>query len=275
MIVEVEMINWRAYDQTSFKFKPGLNFIMGPNGKGKTSILEAISYALTGDVSVVDNPKDFLRDPKKPGTVKLTLAIKGKNYLIERTQMPDKAGDVFLYDIDENQRLATHHKNVTPKIEEIIGVSSDFLKRIIYMAEGDVFRFLRQPPKDALNQQVQRVLGLTQLDVFQDAIKAAKSNLRDRAKTLKLIQKRIQELLLGNLSLDETISDLDEKREIMLKQVLESQDAISRFDAQYQKVFELRQKIEGNLNFLKGSNQYWSNLEQKPLPDTLTQLNFE
>ena len=278
MIVEVEMINWRAYDHKSFKFMAGLNFIMGPNGKGKTSILEAISYALTGDVSVVDNPKDLLRDPQKPGTVKLTLAINGKNYLVERTQLPQRAGDASLYDVAENKQLAVHHKNVNSKIEELIGVSSDFLKRIIYMAEGDVFRFLQQPPGKALNQQVYRVLGLTQLDLFKEAIKAAKSKLRDQAKDLKLIQKRIQDLPIKNLSLEDIISGLDEKREIMLKQVLESQDAISRFDSQYQNIFDLRQKIEGNLSFLKESSQYWSALQDKPFLlyfDELQQITAE
>ena len=278
MIVEVEMINWRAYDHKSFKFMAGLNFIMGPNGKGKTSILEAISYALTGDVSVVDNPKDLLRDPQKPGTVKLTLAINGKNYLVERTQLPQRAGDASLYDVTENKQLAVHHKNVNSKIEELIGVSSDFLKRIIYMAEGDVFRFLQQPPGKALNQQVYRVLGLTQLDLFKEAIKVAKSKLRDQAKDLKLIQKRIQDLPIKNLSLDVIISGLDEKREIMLKQVLESQDAISRFDSQYQNIFDLRQKIEGNLSFLKESSQYWSALQDKPFLlyfDELQQITAE
>ncbi len=278
MIVEVEMINWRAYDHKSFKFIAGLNFIMGPNGKGKTSILEAISYALTGDVSVVDNPKDLLRDPQKPGTVKLTLAINGKNYLVERTQLPQRAGDASLYDVAENKQLAVHHKNVNSKIEELIGVSSDFLKRIIYMAEGDVFRFLQQPPGKALNQQVYRVLGLTQLDLFKEAIKAAKSKLRDQAKDLKLIQKRIQDLPIKNLSLEDIISGLDEKREIMLKQVLESQDAISRFDSQHQNIFDLRQKIEGNLSFLKESSQYWSALQDKPFLlyfDELQQITAE
>lgn len=278
MIVEVEMINWRAYDHKSFKFMAGLNFIMGPNGKGKTSILEAISYALTGDVSVVDNPKDLLRDPQKPGTVKLTLAINGKNYLVERTQLPQRAGDASLYDVAENKQLAVHHKNVNSKIEELIGVSSDFLKRIIYMAEGDVFRFLQQPPGKALNQQVYRVLGLTQLDLFKEAIKAAKSKLRDQAKDLKLIQKRIQDLPIKNLSLEDIISGLDEKREIMLKQVLESQDAISRFDSQHQNIFDLRQKIEGNLSFLKESSQYWSALQDKPFLlyfDELQQITAE
>lgn len=278
MIIEVEMINWRAYDHKSFKFNAGLNFIMGPNGKGKTSILEAISYALTGDVSVVDNPKDLLRDPQKPGTVKLTLAINGKNYLVERTQLPQRAGDASLYDVTENKQLAVHHKNVNSKIEELIGVSSDFLKRIIYMAEGDVFRFLQQPPGKALNQQVYSVLGLTQLDLFKEAIKVAKSKLRDQAKDLKLIQKRIQDLPIKNLSLDVIISGLDEKREIMLKQVLESQDAISRFDSQYQNIFDLRQKIEGNLSFLKENSQYWSALQGKPFLlyfDELQQITAE
>lgn len=265
MIVEVEMTNWRAFDQQKYNFKPGLNFIMGPNGKGKTSILEAVSYALTGEVSVVDDPIQLLRNPDKPGTVKLIFSVKERLYRIERTQLPEKAGDASLYDLVDNKRLAFYHKNVTSKVEELMGVSSDFLRRIIYMAEGDVFLFLKQPPGKALNQQVQRVLGLTQLDQFKEAIKTAKTILRDRAKIYKSIQHRLSDLSVKGSLLDDIVADLGKQREILMKLTLEIQDEMTRFNSQYQMMFNLGNKIEEGLYILKGNKEYWSILQQRPL----------
>ena len=265
MIVEVEVTNWRAYDHQVFKFLPGLNFIMGPNGKGKTSILEAISYGLTGNVSVVDDIRQLLKNPEEPGNVKLIFDVKGKHYLIERTQLPEKAGDASLYEMDTNKRLAFYHKNVNSKVEELLGVSTDFLRRIIYMAEGDVFRFLKQPPGKALNQQVQHVLGLTQLDQFREAIKVARTKLRDSSKTLKAIQQKITELSKRGIVLDNAVNDLGNERENLLKQALAIQDEMTRFEEQYQKMFELGRKIEESQNILKGNAEYWNNLQQQPI----------
>jgi DNA repair exonuclease SbcCD ATPase subunit len=52
MITYLKMINWRAYDEKEFYFKKGITFLMGANGSGKTSILEAISYAFTGEAAL-------------------------------------------------------------------------------------------------------------------------------------------------------------------------------------------------------------------------------
>ncbi len=130
------MTNWRAYDYQSFTFLPGINFIMGPNGKGKTSILEAISFALTGESSIVDNRNRLLRDPNKPATVSLIFEIDGKKYKIDRTQLPGKAGEAFLIDLSDNKQLASTKKEVTEAIESLIGVSADFLRRIVYWQKG-------------------------------------------------------------------------------------------------------------------------------------------
>lgn len=95
MITYLKMINWRAYDEKEFHFKKGITFLMGANGSGKTSILEAISYAFTGEAALFTggDRTQLLRNPKKPGTVTLRLEVADFEYEIERTQKPDRAGD--------------------------------------------------------------------------------------------------------------------------------------------------------------------------------------
>lgn len=45
-ILEVKLENFKSYDEKTFEFTSGANAICGPNGSGKTSIIEAISWAL-------------------------------------------------------------------------------------------------------------------------------------------------------------------------------------------------------------------------------------
>ena len=68
MIVQnVDIKNFRGIEYASIEFKPGFNLIKGENGKGKTSILEAISVGLGGfiagfsDVSTRHFSKDEIR----------------------------------------------------------------------------------------------------------------------------------------------------------------------------------------------------------------------
>lgn len=270
MITEVEMINWRAFEKRKFTFKPGLNFIMGSNGRGKTSILEAISYGLTGEPSVVNDRDELLRDPEKPATVKLSFKVDGKVYRIERTQQPGRAGEAHLYDPISRKSLAATHKGVTSKVEELTGVSADFLQRIIYMAEGDVFRFLKNPPGKAMNQQVQQVLGLTQLDQFQEGIKLAEKELKNDMKGLKELQLRIENLdIAASQTLDGMIGYLDSQRNTLMEQVLNFQDELTRSKGQSQALMDLGEKIERNIPQLRTDPRIWEQAQQMPVSTSL------
>ncbi|HRD22675.1 MAG TPA: DNA replication and repair protein RecF [Candidatus Hydrothermia bacterium] len=44
MLVDISLTFFRNFHEKNFKFEDGLNFIIGPNGSGKTNILEAIGY---------------------------------------------------------------------------------------------------------------------------------------------------------------------------------------------------------------------------------------
>ena len=43
-IDSIQVKDWRNFQEASYQLKPGLNFITGQNGCGKTNLLEAISY---------------------------------------------------------------------------------------------------------------------------------------------------------------------------------------------------------------------------------------
>ncbi|RKY98623.1 MAG: DNA replication and repair protein RecF, partial [Candidatus Hydrothermota bacterium] len=43
-IKNIDLTNFRNFRSASFRFEDGLNFIVGPNGVGKTNLLEAIAY---------------------------------------------------------------------------------------------------------------------------------------------------------------------------------------------------------------------------------------
>jgi recombinational DNA repair ATPase RecF len=47
-ILNLELINYRLFKESNFKFNKGINIIFGYNSTGKTSILEAINLILTG-----------------------------------------------------------------------------------------------------------------------------------------------------------------------------------------------------------------------------------
>ncbi len=48
MLCDIRLQNYRSYIDASFEFGEGVNIIVGPNGSGKTNLLEAIQVVLVG-----------------------------------------------------------------------------------------------------------------------------------------------------------------------------------------------------------------------------------
>lgn len=60
-LAEIHLINFRNFQKKSFYFEDGLNVITGPNGIGKTNLLEAIGYIATGKSIRKTNDNELIR----------------------------------------------------------------------------------------------------------------------------------------------------------------------------------------------------------------------
>lgn len=161
-------------DFTQFGDK-GIYLITGDTGAGKSTLFEAISYALYGTtVSGKDRDAEMLRnksaDDDTETFVELTFLSHGKeyrvyrspNYLLEaKVKSRKKSGDdssssaknrehknVFeLHCPFEGLRL-TNEKEGTKKIESIIGIGKNNFKKISMIAQGEFMDVIRVETKE-------------------------------------------------------------------------------------------------------------------------------
>ncbi len=97
MINSIRLQNFRSYDDESFEFEPGVNIIVGPNGSGKTNLLEAILTTATGssyrarDEDLIHFDKDWARlDVSTAGHQRATKLIKSKGRVLKNYVFDDK-----------------------------------------------------------------------------------------------------------------------------------------------------------------------------------------
>lgn len=276
MINYVEMTNWRLYEHHEMHFSPGITFLMGPNGVGKTSILEAVAYALTGEPSTVTHRGKLLRDPSQLATVRLSFTVDGKQYLVQRSQSHERADKAQLLRASDNRRLASSHKHVTAKIEDLMGVSADFLQRIVYMAEGDVFRFLNEPPGRAVDSQIRHVLGLTQLDEFVQGMAKAQREIRDRVRALqRLLQQMEQMDVHCNADLEQRLHDTDASRGQLLDNLRSAQQKISEHRRENEDLLRLTLLLDQALPSLRSDAAIWQRAQDTPVLALYPQLEQE
>jgi DNA repair exonuclease SbcCD ATPase subunit len=106
MINRIGLKNWRAYESALIPFEEGTTFIVAPNGIGKTSLLEAAQFALTGDSTNLTAPVLLHEDHAE---VELALQLSPGRVLVIRRALyadPKKPPALFatIGDADASER---------------------------------------------------------------------------------------------------------------------------------------------------------------------------
>jgi exonuclease SbcC len=168
----------------------GLYLITGETGSGKTTIFDAISYALFGKASgrARDNYK-MLRSDYASGRVKtsvsLDFAAGGAVYNITRAITPHiarKTGETTYTDSVAltlaDKTTLDRDREVSAKISEIIGLDRDQFAQIVMLAQNDFLRFL-QSGTDERVKILRRIFGTGSLKYFQETLKARSKEASD------------------------------------------------------------------------------------------------
>ena len=150
-------------EQTEISFerlgKQGLFLISGDTGAGKTTLFDAICFALFGEASGSNRGVDSMRsDFAKPQTksfVSLTFSHQGRQYRVVRNPayqrpklrgegMTAESADAALYQESGAERatLATGFTPVKNEIETILGVDAKQFKQISMIAQGEFLKLL-------------------------------------------------------------------------------------------------------------------------------------
>ncbi|MBA3442420.1 MAG: SMC family ATPase [Pyrinomonadaceae bacterium] len=117
-VTRVELEDIKSYERAEFTFERGTTAIVGRNGAGKTTILEAIAWAL---FDVLDYRKeDFLRRGAKRGSVSVTFEsdVDERQYTVHR----DTGQRYYVHDPVLNLRLAEGKTDVTAFVHQHLGI---------------------------------------------------------------------------------------------------------------------------------------------------------
>lgn len=133
----------------------GLYLITGDTGAGKTTIFDAVTFALYGEASGENRQAEMFRSkyaaPETPTYVELTFAYAGQVYDVKRNpeyQRPKSRGEGFTTEKANAElrypdgRVVTKRKEVDRAVAEIMGVDRSQFTQIAMIAQGDFLKLL-------------------------------------------------------------------------------------------------------------------------------------
>ena len=139
----------------------GIYLITGPTGAGKTTIFDAICFALYGKMSSKSRePNDFQsqhRQDDAPTEVVLRFEVHGREYTVTRSfkRTKSRGSDGFRFDKKQLVELQqpeeapiTKVDDVNKRIEEILGIGFEQFTKIVMLAQGEFRKFLDADTKE-------------------------------------------------------------------------------------------------------------------------------
>lgn len=196
----------------------GLYLITGDTGAGKTTVFDAVTYALYGEASGDYREPGMLRskyaDPSVPTFVELTFLYSGKTYTVRRNpqyERPKARGEGFTMEragaelfLPDGQVIA-QPREVNSKIVEIMGVDRNQFSQIAMIAQGDFLKLLLASTEDR-KRIFQKIFRTRRYFVLQERLKSETARM---AKEYEAASASIRQYIDGILCSEDDVLALE------------------------------------------------------------------
>ena len=234
---KVRLKNFVSYEDSNYvEFERGTTLIIGPNGSGKTALIDGIMYSLFGENLRSKRLEDLLTiNSNKPLEVELFFEEGGKIYRVMRTWDKKKGSSAHLYWVKEGRDvlIAEGRTSVDGKIREIIGMDTNTAINTTYFKQGEIEGLLSQE-RSKRKEIIDRLLGIKD---FENAYSLMKDIIYKVEKIRDDMEKNEKEVSKNLENIKERMNDLE-------KNIEEERERIREIEGKIAKLEERKEGLE-------------------------------
>lgn len=254
--------------------KSELFLITGDTGAGKTTIFDAISFALFNEVSGSNRPISSLRSNfalTEETYVELKFEHKNQIYKVSRKPQYErlkKSGEgtttsIADASLEYNDKVITGTKNVNDKIIEILGINAKQFKQISMLAQGEFIKILFANSKD----RTEIFRRIFETDIFEiitnNLVEIAKrsrielENLKTsfttNAENIRWKEKPVSVDLIDFKKLNQL--DIDEILKLLNEEIEKNKVEYKEKNAKNEKLLKDKNKLEEKIKKINDQNE--------------------
>lgn len=174
MIRRLVLENWKAFELLDLEFHAGPTFVVAQNGVGKSSLVQALTFALYGEAGLGFPAEQARRVGSESTSVELTLRLPSdRSIVIRRLLAPSKhpsRGRVAVETTLDGQH--TTESDLAALLSQEFGLDSVHLPNLTVLREGDALRDTESKMSFNVVDHLASLLGVDRADSAASELEA-------------------------------------------------------------------------------------------------------
>ncbi|HEX6378016.1 MAG TPA: SMC family ATPase, partial [Nitrososphaeraceae archaeon] len=270
MIKAIELVNFISHSRTLLAFNRGVTIFVGHNGSGKSSIIDAITFALYGQHTRKTN-KNLVRRGSEVSWLNLRFSVGSKEYNAYRRLGSNGQSQLAKFDqvLDSGN---TVEKNVVSgerkqfgdsmsgEIAKTLGIDYKKLRVAAVVQQGELSSIIDSKPKE-FKELLNSLIGIDRLDTayqtMYEVVDRFRERLRDKNggfddKQIASIKSAIQSRNTDLQDAENQLKKLEAQRDLLKEQIFHTENDIQRMEPLILQSRELHSTEDALVKYVTG-----------------------
>ena len=248
MIKDIELVNFISHRRTLLTFHRGVTIFVGHNGSGKSSIIDAITFALYGQHTRKTN-KNLVRRGSEVSWLNLRFSVGSKEYNAYRRLGSNGQSQLAKFDqvldsgnIVEKNVVSGERKqfgdSMSGEISKTLGIDYKKLRVAAVVQQGELSSIIDSKPKE-FKELLNSLIGIDRLDsayqTMYEVVDRFRERLRDKNggfddKQIASIESAIQSRNKDLQDAERQLMKLEAQRDMLKEQIFHTDNDIQRME---------------------------------------------
>lgn len=261
MIERLALTNFRSHEASEILLYPGLNIFLGEVGSGKTTILEAISFAFFGKYAGNVSQSELIRRGAEKFEISLIFSTTSGRYKVDRTIYREKTqkATFWIFDGTDWNLAVTGATAISKSIEGLLDVDPTTFLAAIYASQGAIKEMLETQPGKR-RERLDKLLGIDMYEKMWGSLGEVRNNVlneltraQETASGFSVLKEQMTDLKMRMNKKEDELAKLIEKSKELWKNLQTEEQQLKIFEDLRQRLSHLEIQVDGKNNEIRNA----------------------